>query len=700
MGRAMIPVRSVLGPREMERGPELTIRALAHWILAKDEDGIAWLTLDRAGESTNTLSEEVIRDLDQMLTEIEGLDAKGLVMRSAKKGGFVAGADIRDFRGVTDPEEIAARMNEAHRIVDRLAGLKIPTVAVIHGHCLGGGLELALACDWRIATPDARLGFPEVLLGLHPGLGGTFRVPGLIDPLEAMTMMLTGKSAYAQKAIRLGLVDAVVEERHVEAVARAAVEGGLKRKGRGWQHAAFALGPARKLAGSRMRAEAEKKAPSKHYPAPHRLIGLWESYGGSAGTMQKAEIRSFSDLLTGEAAQNLIRVFFLREKLKGFAKGDSGVGQVHVVGAGAMGGEIAAWCAAQGKTVTLADLEPEALAKAVKKAAAFFDEKLHSSIERRDALDRLIPDFSGDGVAKADLVIEAIAEKADVKKKVFSDIAPKMKPGALLATNTSSIPLETLREGLPFPERLVGIHFFNPVTKMELVEIVSHDGASEVALLRARAFCGDIDRLPAPVRSTPGFLVNRALTPYLAEAFVMLDEGVKKETIDRFATDFGMPMGPVELADRVGLDVALEVAESLRTAVPEPLPEIPAWLREKVEKGDLGRKAGKGLYDYDDRGRPQKAKDTPRPDSAMADRLILPMLNACVRLLREGVVEDADALDGAMIFATGFAPFRGGPIHYARRRGGEEIVAALHALQVEHGERFRPTEGWQHLSEF
>ncbi|WP_246804334.1 3-hydroxyacyl-CoA dehydrogenase [Mesorhizobium mediterraneum] len=362
-----------------------------------------------------------------------------------------------------------------------------------------------------------------------------------------------------------------------------------------------------------------------------------------------------------------------------------------------MGRDIVAWCAARGFTVTLADLDKKALAGAVGRASKFYDDKLHSGIERRDALDRLIPDFLSGGISRADIVIEAIAEDADVKKKVFAQIAPRMKEGALLATNTSSIPLETLREGLPSPERLVGVHFFNPVTKMELVEIVSHDQASEETLARARAFCGDINRLPAPVRSSPGFLVNRALTPYLAEAFLLLDEGVAKGTIDRAARDFGMPMGPIELADQVGLDIGLHVADSLKALFPAEVPDIPGWLREKVENGELGKKSGKGLYDYDDKGKPRK-KDAPEPEPDTADRLILPMLNICVRLLREGVVADANTLDAAMIFATGFAPFRGGPIHYARERGLDDVVEALQRLEQRHGPRFKPDEGWNSLS--
>lgn len=689
-------VRHALHDREMERGPQTIRQRLDHWRLAVGDDGIAWLTLDRAGESVNTLSEAVLRELDAMLDAVTEAKPRALAIRSAKPGGFAAGADIRDFRGVTDVAQLEARMRGAHRVIDRLEALPFPAVAVIHGHCLGGGLELALACGHRIATPDAKLGFPEVLLGLHPGLGGTFRLPALIAPAEAMTMMLTGKSAYAVKAKRLGLVDAVVEERHVAAAVEAAAAGRLRRRPRGWTAKLFDLAPVRALAAKRMRAEAGKQAPSKHYPAPYRLIANWEQHGADRRAMQAAEIRSFCELLAGETAQNLIRVFFLREGLRAGAKGDSNVGHVHIVGAGTMGAEIAAWCASRGLRVTLADLEAKTLAKAIGAATRFYDSKLHSAIERRDALDRLMPDFSGDGVANADLVIEAIAEKAEVKRKVFADIAPRMKPGAVLATNTSSIPLETLRADLPAPERFVGIHFFNPVTKMELVEVVAHDGASDETLNRARAFCIDIGRLPAPVKSAPGFLVNRALTPYLAEAFLLLDEGVRKETIDRAAEDFGMPMGPVELADRVGLDIGLEVARSLREAFPNEVPAIPSWLQGKVEKGDLGRKSGRGLYDYDDKGKPKKGEAGDPPDG-LADRLILPMLNICARILREGVAEDADTVDAAMIFATGFAPFRGGPLHYARQRGIDDITAALARLAAQHGDRFEPDEGWNRL---
>ncbi|MDZ5696843.1 3-hydroxyacyl-CoA dehydrogenase NAD-binding domain-containing protein [Chelativorans sp. M5D2P16] len=697
-------VWEVLERRNMELGPPEATGMLTHWRYAKAEDGVVWLVLDRAEESTNTLSEAVIAELDRVISEVQGLSPRALVIRSAKKGGFVAGADIRDFRGVRDAGEVEKRMRRAHEVVDRLAGLPIPTIAVIHGHCLGGGLELALACKHRIAVDGASFGFPEVLLGLHPGLGGTFRLTSLIDPVEAMTMMLTGRTVHTKKAKALGLVDTVVEERHVENAVKAAVSGELKSATGGLRANLLGLGPARRMAAKRMRAETEKKAPRAHYPAPYRLIDLWEEHGGNERNMQRAEIRSFSQLLVGETAQNLMRVFFLREGLKRRGRGESGVKHVHVIGAGTMGGDIAAWCAARGKRVTLTDLEPKAIAAAIGRASAFYDKKLHSSLDRRDALDRLIPDFDGAGVSKADLVIEAVAEKEAVKRKVFEAVAPRMKKNAILATNTSSIPLESLRDGLAFPERFVGLHFFNPVTRMELVEIVGHDEAGEKTLQRANAFCGDISRLPASVKSAPGFLVNRALTPYLVEAFVIFDEGVPKEVIDAAAREFGMPMGPIELADRVGLDICLEVARMLQERLEEPMPDVPEWLVQKVENGETGRKAGKGLYTYDEKGRPKsdevrvaKKAETPKADAVLADRLVLPMLNTLVRCLREGVVPDEDTADGAMIFGTGFAPFRGGPLHYARSRGTDEIVTKLQQLEEKHGPRFAPDAGWERL---
>ncbi|MFZ1092572.1 MAG: 3-hydroxyacyl-CoA dehydrogenase NAD-binding domain-containing protein, partial [Xanthobacteraceae bacterium] len=381
---------------------------------------------------------------------------------------------------------------------------------------------------------------------------------------------------------------------------------------------------------------------------------------------------------------------------KAMSDGDWSGRRVHVIGGGTMGGDIAAWCAWHGLVVSLADMQPEPLAKAVQRAADLFGKIGHKRTEIRDALDRLIPDRNGEGVRSADLVIEAVPETLELKRKVYAATEPKMKPGAILATNTSSIPLEELRAQLQRPDHLVGLHFFNPVSRMQLVEVVSHDQAAPDVLARARAFLGRIDRLPASVKSAPGFLVNRALTPYMLEAVVMLAEGTRRETIDAAALSFGMPMGPIELADQVGLDICLHVGESLKASLDRPMPELSQLLRTKVELGELGRKTGKGFYTWKN-GEAVKERNAPPPSDGMIDRLILPMLDACVACLREGVVADEDTVDAAMIFATGFAPFRGGPMHYVRARGAETIHQELERLAQRYGERFRPDPGWSRL---
>ena len=629
------PTLDILDPRGLELGPFAIGEARddaspwKHWRMRTDEDGIAWLLFDKKDASTNTMDDATLTELDAVLDKVERDRPRGLVIRSAKPGGFVAGADIAQFTRITDVAQIEGLLTRGHGVLDRLDRLPLPTVAVIHGYCLGGGFELVLACDKRIAIDDASFGFPEILLGLHPGLGGTLRLPHLISPVQAMTMMLTGKTERARRAKSLGLVDAVTQERHVRAAVKAAVSGELKPHQQSMLDRLLDTGPARSILASRMRSEAAKRAPKKDYPGPYALIDLWVTHGGNRDAMQKAEIKSFARLLVSETSRNLVRVFFLRDKLKGLAKGRWDGRRVHVIGAGAMGGDIAAWCAWHGFTVSLADMKPEPLAGAIKRAAELYG-KIGRDDRRkvRDALDRLIPDLKGEGVASADLIIEAVPENLGLKQKVFAGIEPKMKSGAILATNTSSIPLEQLREGLQRPERLVGIHFFNPVSRMQLVEVVSHDKVADEVLADARAFLGRIDRLPAPVKSAPGFLVNRALTPYLLEAMVMLDEGIKKETIDKAAEDFGMPMGPIELADQVGLDICLHVAEMLKSSLNRRLPDPPQWLKDKVAKGELGKKTGKGLYEWKDdhavkdaRRRRTVARRDRSPDPADARRL-------------------------------------------------------------------------------
>ncbi|MDQ8727930.1 3-hydroxyacyl-CoA dehydrogenase NAD-binding domain-containing protein [Bradyrhizobium sp. LHD-71] len=695
--------------RLIELGPYVSTEPGAgpwkNFRLAKDADGVAWLLFDREGASANTLSAEVIEELDAVLAAIESDRPQALVIRSAKPSGFIAGADVNAFRGASDPRQVETEIGRAHRVVDRLENLGMPTIAVVHGFCLGGGFEIALACKYRIAIDNARFGFPEVMLGLHPGLGGTVRFTRLINPMEAMTLMLTGRTIDARRAKSLGAVDAVTQERHVRNAIKDAVSGKLKRATPAAMSTILSAGPVRSFLATRMRKEAAKSAPIAHYPAPYALIDLWEKHGDDRNAMMSAEQVSFARLMVTPTAQNLIRVFFLREQMKKLAGDDGTIKHVHVIGAGAMGGDIAAWCARQGLHATLADMKAEPIAGAIQRAAELYGKIMRKRIEQRDALDRLMPDMDGEGVRNADLVIEAVPEKLELKQKVYAGVEPRMKPGAILATNTSSIPLQDLRTSLKHPERLVGIHFFNPVSRMQLVEVVSHDGSDSQVLAATRAFVGQIDRLPLPVKSAPGFLVNRALTPYMLEAMVMLDEKVPKETIDEAAEKFGMPMGPIELADTVGLDICLAVGDSLRAKLGDALPPAPDWLRQKVEAGELGRKTGKGFYVWKD-GKAQKSKPGGDallgnatqaklpPQDEIADRLILPMVNVCVACLREGIVDNADLVDGAMIFGTGFAPFRGGPLNYARTRGVADVVAVLANFSQKYGERFAPDVGW------
>lgn len=691
-----------LSERSVELGPckstPAADRQWQHWHLARDPQNLAWLVMDKRDTSANVLSEAVLTELDQILDSLHQDLPEAVIVRSAKAGNFCVGADINEFTRAETAAQVEEKISWAHAVVQKLVDLPCTTIAVVHGQTLGGGLELALCCDLRLAIPGASLGTPEIKLGLHPGLGGTARLCHLMDPLAAMTMMLTGKNTPAKKAKAQGLVDQIVEERHLLNAIAAVVAGQLKPRKRHWRGKLFQFNAVRRLAGKKMRQQAAEKAPPEHFPAPEALISLWEEHGNDADKLLKEEVKSFARLMMTDTSRNLVRVFFLREKMKGLTTDKTTaeaapIRQVHVIGAGAMGGDIAGWCALQGLRVTLFDTQPEVIAKAIGKTTQLCGKKHLSSAEARDVLDRLIPDFDNKGIGQADLVLEAVPEKIEIKQKVYAEVEPKLKADAILATNTSSIPLEKLQEGLQDPNRLVGIHFFNPVALMQLVEVVQHSNVSDTTLARVRRFVGQISRLPVPVTSAPGFLVNRALTPYLVEALTLLDEGVAAESIDQVALDFGMPMGPIELADQVGLDICLGVAVMLRERLDSKLPDAPEWLRQKVDDGNLGSKTGQGLYTWQD-GKPDKKADTAQAPDDTLDRLVLPMLNACMACLREQVIADAELLDGAMIFGTGFAPFRGGPLHYAQRRGYSEIKDRLNQLAASYGQRFAADAGW------
>jgi 3-hydroxyacyl-CoA dehydrogenase/enoyl-CoA hydratase/3-hydroxybutyryl-CoA epimerase len=664
----------------------------SHWSLSTDPDGIAWLLLDRKGGSANTLGREVMEQLAARLDEIERSRPRAVVVASAKEGGFIAGADITEFTALTGEQEAYALVRAGQGVLDRLEALPCPTVAAIHGFALGGGLELALACRYRVAADDERLslGLPEVMLGIHPGFGGTVRAPRLIGAPAALDLMLTGRSLRGARAVRLGLVDRLVPPERLREEARSLALAPPAPHRPPLARRLLALPGVRELVAGRVRREVARRARPEHYPAPFSIVDLWRRHGARGPGAYEAEARSIARLFMTPTSRNLVRAFFLQDRLKALGAGGSRrFERVHVVGAGLMGGDIAAWCAWRGLQVTLEDREQRFVDAALERARTFFAKRGRRPGQAEACEARLRADVAGAGAAGADIVIEAIFEDADAKRALYRRLEPAMKPGALLATNTSSLMLEELGRELADPSRLVGLHFFNPVSKMMLVEIVRSARTAESAATDAAAFARRLDRLPLPCRSAPGFAVNRILMPYMTEAMHAASEGIALATIDAAAEDFGMPMGPVELADTVGLDVALHVGRILASAFGR---DAPGGLEPLVAAGHLGRKTGRGLYEWRD-GKPVKPPAGPPPPD-LQDRLVLQFLNEAVACLREGVVPEADLLDAGMIFGTGFAPFRGGPLHYARERGVDAVVRRLEELERAYGRRFRPDAGW------
>jgi len=648
-------------PRQ-QRESEIAMR---HWTLARDAEGIARLTLDREGASTNTLGAPVIAEFNEALDTLERDPPRGLVIASGKASGFIAGADVEEFKAIESEAAALAIVRRGWDTFERLAGVGYPTVALIRGFCLGGGLELALACRYRVVVdePGTRLGLPEVMLGIVPGWGGMKRLPRLAGAPAALDLMLTGKTIDARRAKRLGIADECVPARIMENAARGILKA-LPAPRRLRFPMSLTLNPlVRRVIAAQARKQVAKRARPEHYPSPYAILDIWSKYDGNALAVPPSDPASIPSLLKTPTAGNLIRVFGLQERLKSLGKeGSFKAAHVHVVGAGTMGGDIAAWCALRGLTVTLQDQNAERLAPAMGRAAKLFTERLRDPRRVRDAKDRLIPDVAGDGVARADVVIEAIFENVEAKRSLFAAVEARAKEGAILATNTSSIPLEDIATAMRDRTRLIGLHFFNPVPKMMLVEIVVGKDTRADLTAPAAAFVRQIDKLPLPVKSAPGFLVNRVLAPYLMMAMRCVDEGIAPETVDEAALAFGMPMGPIELADTVGLDICVAVGKMLS---PDATP--PSKLAELVAAGHLGRKTRRGFYDYAS-GKPAKGSPGPVP-AGLGDRLIEPFVAEAKAALAEGIVADADLVDAGAIFGTGFAPFRGGPLHYAQQKG-------------------------------
>ena len=669
-----------------------------NWKVSEDNDGIVWLHLDKIDSKTNVLSASVLEEFADLLHGYSQSPPRGLIILSDKESGFIAGADVKEFNTFNTEDEARAAIEHGHAIMNQLEALPCPTVAVLHGYTLGGGLELALACRYRVADDDfgTKLGLPEVKLGIHPGFGGTVRCLERVGPLQGMDMMLTGRNLSVRAAKKIGLVDYAVPRRHLRDAARQCVLNPPKQKPLPQWMKLLNSPRVRPWLAKLFIKKVSQRVRRAHYPAPYALIDLWQHYASDREKMLQEEVASVARLITGKTAQNLIRVFMLQEQLKGLGRLEGYQPKhVHVVGGGIMGGDIAAWCAMQGLNVTIQDQRPESLAAALKRAYGLYKKRLKQTRRINAAMDRLMPDINGHGLVKADIVIEAIFEDVEVKRQLFREIEPKLKADALIATNTSSIPLEQLAEALNKPERLVGLHFFNPVAMMPLVEIVHGQQTSDDTRDKASAFAKTISRLPLPVTSSPGFLVNRVLMPYLIEAVTLADEGVPLKAIDQSATDFGMPMGPIELADTVGLDICLKVAEILSQDMNIEVPKI---LQDKVSQKQLGKKTGSGFYKFK-KGKPVKPhveKNYTAPTD-LQDRMIMRMLNEIVACLRDGVVDNGDLADAGIIFGTGFAPFRGGPVNYIHDRGAEQLHKLLENLTHLYGERFQPDSGWSTL---
>jgi 3-hydroxyacyl-CoA dehydrogenase/enoyl-CoA hydratase/3-hydroxybutyryl-CoA epimerase len=666
-----------------------------HWSSEQDAEGIVVLSFDRQGSSVNTFAREVLDELAEIVERLTIEVPKGVVIRSAKSAGFIAGADIREFEGYAKSGLVLDAITNGQRVLHSLSRLRCPTVAAIHGHCMGGGTELSLACRYRVATrdPSTRIGLPEVKLGIFPGWGGSARLPYLVGAPKALEFMLSGRNASAENARAMGLVDAVTSpemliERAKELIRNPPVRP-LQQRITAW---ATNTWPARQILAPLVRKQTAAKARPDQYPAPFALIDTWRR-GGNIKQRLKNEARAVAKLANTSTARNLIRVFFLQERLKGLGSGiEHGIRNVHVIGAGVMGGDIAAWCALRGFDVTLQDRELKYIQPALDRAGELFTKRLKTADRIDPAKARLKADVEGEGVAAADLVIEAIYENPEAKAALYQAAEPKMKADALLATNTSSIPLDELRTSVAQPSRFLGLHYFNPVALMPLVEIVRQDGLDPAIEKRALAFCKAIDKLPVPVKGTPGFLVNRILMPYMLEAVRMYGEGVPGPVLDKAAKKFGMPMGPIELADTVGLDVAASVGKELG---PFLRLEIPEGMESLLASGKRGKKDGEGFYKWEN-GKPTKPEVDANyvAPSDIEDRMILPMLNEAVACLHDGVVDNADLCDAGVIFGTGFAPFRGGPIQHIRDTGADVLKARLESLEKRYGERFWPRAGW------
>lgn len=708
--------------------------------LHKDGD-VGILTFDLANEKVNKLSEQSLGELELILKQVPTHSGiKALLIRSAKKGSFIVGADINVIQKLKDETEAAFASTFGQKIFNLLEDLKIPTLAAVEGPCMGGGTELILSCRYRVASDHEKtvIGLPEVKLGLLPGWGGTYRLPKLVGLMAGTDMILTGKGIRADKALKMGLVDAVIPSAIFTEKSLEFAQGlarGEKIPGKKFRQVPLAekiltenfIG--RKIFFKKAQEQVDKSTGG-HYPSPYKSLDLLENYANAArDTFLKQEAKRFGELWATSVSKNLVNLFLMTETAKrdngtdlpdAQVKGLAPLLSCGVLGAGVMGGGIAAQAATFKVSSVIKDLQPAALSKALAHARGLFKKELKKKrikpLELENRMNRIRTTLDYSGFKGLDLVIEAVVENVDIKKSVFKELEKEVRPTTVIATNTSSLRLEAMQDAFSDPSRFVGLHFFNPVDKMPLIEVIVQSKTSPEVVAQAVAFAKAIGKTPVVVKDGPGFLVNRLLMPWLNEAAYCLNEGHDMAKMDKALKKFGMPMGPFELLDEVGLDVSCKVGHILSKdfgarATPSPVLDKILEHNKKIPQGSsalLGRKSGEGFYRFDKAGGRKQELNSEKiknivfggrhpsePNfnaNAMVERMLYPMVNEAARALGDGIVKEAWQVDLGMIFGTGFPPFRGGLCRWADSVGLAKIVAALDELAKIHGERMKPSE--------
>ncbi len=692
-------------------------------------DGVGSLTFDLPGEKVNKFSREVFLELSEVMVRLsQDPRVRALLVRSGKPEIFIAGADLKEFTRI-GPEEISAGSARGQALFEQLARLPFPTIAAIDGVCLGGGTEFALACDYRLMSdsPWARIGLPEVRLGIFPAWGGCVRLPRLVGLSAALDLILTGREIDARRAKRIGLVDesvpAAIFDDHVRRFARSKV-GGPKRVPRPDRQSAAervleATPLGRRIIFKKAR-ESVLAETGGHYPAPFEAIAvIEESWGKPIDAALEVESRRIANVFGGEVQRNLLDIFFATEQVKKeTGVEDPGVRprevtRLGVLGAGRMGGGIAHLAADRGIPARMKDVEPKALAHGFAAAAEIFRGAVRKRrlTEREMAarMARLSGTLDYSGFAKCEVTIEAVVEKLEVKQSVLAEWEKVVPETAIFATNTSTIPIARISSAASRPDRVVGMHFFNPVHRMPLVEVIPGETTSQETTATIFALAKRLKKIPIVVRDLPGFLVNRILAPYLSEAVRLVREGCRIEDVDRAMTDFGMPVGPLALLDEVGLDVAVKAGEVLQAAFPQRIKS--GGDEALVAAGRLGRKSGAGFYEYSAGGRGKPSPDayevlraqpkaaSPFPPDQVESRLLLPMVNEAAFCLEEGVVPGPGKLDLAMILGTGFPPFHGGLLRWADSLGLPRVRSLLEELAGRFGPRFEPARSIRRLAD-